>query len=156
MAAAAEAMRRILIDRARRKNSLKAGGQFHRIDLPDVASDDLLDPLPLDETLRKRMIGDVDGDGDDEVLVTVDMHAENVNIYIQDLATRAVLFGDNPTDDVAHDAALATVDFRLAIIVDEMGAPLPSWGLSPPRPDRCSTTTSLSLAMNCLIPNSSN
>ena len=79
-------------------------------------------------TVRERQIGDVDGDGDDDVLVTVDLHAENVNIYIQDRATRTVLFGDNPTDDVAHDAALATIDFRLDIIVDEMGAPLPSWG----------------------------
>ena len=54
--AAAEAMRRILIDRARRKNSLKAGGNFKRIELPDVAStdhDDPMDLIALDEALRK-------------------------------------------------------------------------------------------------------
>ncbi|MEX0728629.1 MAG: sigma-70 family RNA polymerase sigma factor [Planctomycetaceae bacterium] len=36
--AAAEAMRRILVERARRKVSLKAGGAFDRIDLSDVAA----------------------------------------------------------------------------------------------------------------------
>lgn len=55
--AAAEAMRRILIDQARRKKSLKAGGEFKRIDLPDVAGDDgatqQVDLLALDEALEK-------------------------------------------------------------------------------------------------------
>jgi RNA polymerase sigma factor (TIGR02999 family) len=37
-AAAAEAMRRILIDRARRRGRLKHGGDFDRVDLDDVAS----------------------------------------------------------------------------------------------------------------------
>jgi RNA polymerase sigma factor (TIGR02999 family) len=56
--AAAEAMRRILIDNARRKKALKRGGGRQRIDLDDaallndtgVAPDDL---LALDEALRK-------------------------------------------------------------------------------------------------------
>ena len=37
-AAAAEAMRRILIERARRRGRLKHGGDFDRVDLDDVAS----------------------------------------------------------------------------------------------------------------------
>jgi len=55
-AAAAEAMRRILIDNARRKRSAKHGGHRHRLDLAGVepaaeqALDDLLD---LDEALAK-------------------------------------------------------------------------------------------------------
>ena len=55
-AAAAEAMRRILIDRARRKRRLKHGGEMQRVDLAtlDVASladDDQL--LAVDEALQK-------------------------------------------------------------------------------------------------------
>ena len=58
-AAAAEAMRRILIDRARRKKTVKAGGDRRRVDLDDL--DDLevaIDPpcedlLDLDEALSK-------------------------------------------------------------------------------------------------------
>ncbi len=38
LGAAAEAMRRILIERARHKNSQKGGGQFQRTDLPDIAA----------------------------------------------------------------------------------------------------------------------
>jgi RNA polymerase sigma factor (TIGR02999 family) len=56
-AAAAEAMRRILIDNARRKKSLKRGGDHHRVDLEkadlrntDAQSDDL---LALDEALEQ-------------------------------------------------------------------------------------------------------
>ena len=55
-AAAAEAMRRILIDNARRKKSARHGGQRHRLDLAGVepaaeqAFDDL---LALDEALEK-------------------------------------------------------------------------------------------------------
>lgn len=57
-AAAAEAMRRILIDNARRKKSLKHGGDRKRIDLDeavlgndnDILSDEL---LALDEALEK-------------------------------------------------------------------------------------------------------
>ena len=55
-AAAAEAMRRILIEQARRKRSQKAGGDFDRISLSENAlvdcgpSDDL---LALDEALTK-------------------------------------------------------------------------------------------------------
>jgi RNA polymerase sigma factor (TIGR02999 family) len=55
-AAAAEAMRRILIDVARSKASLKRGGQFSRIDLsPDLESpaDDPVNLLALDEALQK-------------------------------------------------------------------------------------------------------
>jgi RNA polymerase sigma factor (TIGR02999 family) len=55
-AAAAEAMRRILIDKARRKQSRKHGGEYGRIDLLD--SDLTLDPrsddlLALDEALTR-------------------------------------------------------------------------------------------------------
>ena len=39
-AAAAEAMRRILIDRAREKKSLKRGGDLQRQELPDIATDE--------------------------------------------------------------------------------------------------------------------
>jgi len=54
--AAAEAMRRILVENARQKRSQKRGGQFRRVDLDDVnltidpRSDDL---LALDEALAK-------------------------------------------------------------------------------------------------------
>jgi RNA polymerase sigma factor (TIGR02999 family) len=53
-AAAAEAMRRILIDRARARRSLKRGGDGRRMPLDDVASpdpDELL--LALDEALTQ-------------------------------------------------------------------------------------------------------
>jgi RNA polymerase sigma factor (TIGR02999 family) len=55
-AAAAEAMRRILIDRARHKGTRKAGGDRRRVDLADVepagAGPDL-ELLALDESLRE-------------------------------------------------------------------------------------------------------
>lgn len=55
-AAAAEAMRRILIERARRKQRLKHGGQLRRVDL-DVAVAAICDPnedlLALDEALSE-------------------------------------------------------------------------------------------------------
>jgi RNA polymerase sigma factor (TIGR02999 family) len=38
-AAAAEAMRRILVEAARRKRTVKHGGHLHRVELPDVAAD---------------------------------------------------------------------------------------------------------------------
>jgi RNA polymerase sigma factor (TIGR02999 family) len=47
-AAAAEAMRRILVENARRKRQLKRGGQFHRVDLDGV---NLPAPMPDDELL---------------------------------------------------------------------------------------------------------
>lgn len=56
-AAAAEAMRRILINRARDKNRLKRGGHMHRIDLEkielaiDTPDDDL---LAIDEAVVSR------------------------------------------------------------------------------------------------------
>ena len=56
-AAAAEAMRRILVEQARRKNRQKRGGDWQRIDLEDVAplaapeTDDRL--LALDEALER-------------------------------------------------------------------------------------------------------
>jgi len=53
--AAAEAMRRILVERARQKKTLKAGGEFQRIDLPDVhlaAPDSELDILELNDALN--------------------------------------------------------------------------------------------------------
>jgi RNA polymerase sigma factor (TIGR02999 family) len=55
-AAAAEAMRRILVENARRKNRIKHGGQLERVDLETIdlptrmASDEL---LALDEALGK-------------------------------------------------------------------------------------------------------
>ena len=55
-AAAAEAMRRILVEKARRKASSKRGGQCQRIALVDVAhetDDDRVDLLALDEALKK-------------------------------------------------------------------------------------------------------
>jgi RNA polymerase sigma factor (TIGR02999 family) len=55
-AAAAEAMRRILVDRARRKNTAKHGGDWVRIDVPDIESttDSKSDNLlALDEALTK-------------------------------------------------------------------------------------------------------
>ncbi|HKB06214.1 MAG TPA: ECF-type sigma factor, partial [Gemmataceae bacterium] len=60
-AAAAEAMRRILIDLARRKHTRKAGGTARRVDLANV---DLADPEPsidllaLDEALRRLEVKD--------------------------------------------------------------------------------------------------
>ena len=47
-AAAAEAMRRILVESARRKKRLKHGGQFERVELENV---DLASPMPDDELL---------------------------------------------------------------------------------------------------------
>jgi RNA polymerase sigma factor (TIGR02999 family) len=55
-AAAAEAMRRILIERVRHKRTLKAGGNNLRTSLPDVADpivDSTFDLLALDQALEK-------------------------------------------------------------------------------------------------------
>jgi RNA polymerase sigma factor (TIGR02999 family) len=54
-AAAAEAMRRILVDSARRRHAQKRGGDLERIDLPELAgvSDDAIDLLALDEALTR-------------------------------------------------------------------------------------------------------
>jgi RNA polymerase sigma factor (TIGR02999 family) len=55
-AAAAEAMRRILVENARRKASSKRGGQSERVDLldlPEQADDDRLDLLALDGALKR-------------------------------------------------------------------------------------------------------
>jgi RNA polymerase sigma factor (sigma-70 family) len=60
-AAAAEAMRRILVENARRKASLKRGGGQHRISLPDIASDataDASELLALDEALGRLAAAD--------------------------------------------------------------------------------------------------
>jgi len=54
--AAAEAMRRILIEQARRKNSLKTGAGMHRISLSDVhptKEGSEVDVLAVDEVLQK-------------------------------------------------------------------------------------------------------
>ncbi|MFO0818228.1 MAG: ECF-type sigma factor [Pirellulales bacterium] len=54
--AAAEAMRRILVERARHRRSLKAGGDHQRAPLVDVAEEagaELLDLLALDEALGR-------------------------------------------------------------------------------------------------------
>jgi RNA polymerase sigma factor (TIGR02999 family) len=52
--AAAEAMRRILVERARQKRSLKRGGQFNRVDVDvdDFAIDVSDDLLTMDEALK--------------------------------------------------------------------------------------------------------
>src|SRR5947199_2384602 len=56
-AAAAEAMRRILVERARHKRSLKAGGGHRRLDVaavePALTESNNLDVLALDEALQK-------------------------------------------------------------------------------------------------------
>jgi RNA polymerase sigma factor (TIGR02999 family) len=57
-AAAAEAMRRILIENARRKKSIKAGGQAQRVDLdgvavPDGGGSDADRLIALDEALER-------------------------------------------------------------------------------------------------------
>jgi DNA-directed RNA polymerase specialized sigma24 family protein len=60
-AAAAEAMRRILVDSARHKASLKQGGQMHRQPLDDLAvaeASDGNDLLALDEALLKLAAAD--------------------------------------------------------------------------------------------------
>ena len=54
--AAAEAMRRILIENARRKRSLKHGGRFQRVDLNDVkvtVEDPSTSLIAMDEALTK-------------------------------------------------------------------------------------------------------
>ncbi len=58
-AAAAEAMRRILVDNARRKRTTKHGGDWARIEVQDVASDagsKCDDLLALDEALTKLAV----------------------------------------------------------------------------------------------------
>jgi RNA polymerase sigma factor (TIGR02999 family) len=60
-AAAAEAMRRILVDNARRKRTEKHGGNHHRLDLDDVdlaADVPSADVLALDEALKKLEAGE--------------------------------------------------------------------------------------------------
>ena len=58
-AAAALAMRRILVESARRKASEKRGGRLRRVDLADqAASDPDDDLLALDEALNRLMIED--------------------------------------------------------------------------------------------------
>jgi RNA polymerase sigma factor (TIGR02999 family) len=54
--AAAEAMRRILVESARRHHALKRGGGLERIDLPELpetATDDPVDLVALDEALKR-------------------------------------------------------------------------------------------------------
>jgi RNA polymerase sigma factor (TIGR02999 family) len=60
-AAAAEAMRRILVDQARHKKSLKAGGQNQRLELSDIEpalDGPTMDLLALDEALQKLAVKD--------------------------------------------------------------------------------------------------
>ena len=53
-AAAAQGMRRILVDNARRKQSKKRGGEFRREPLDDIAAPEIDEELvALDEALRK-------------------------------------------------------------------------------------------------------
>jgi RNA polymerase sigma factor (TIGR02999 family) len=61
--AAATAMRRILIENARRKKSPKRGGDLHRVNIEDVAPAELLpsdELLALDEALEKLATEDAD------------------------------------------------------------------------------------------------
>src|SRR5947209_8520489 len=59
-AAAAEAMRRILIERARRKRRHKHGGQLRRVELPDLPADPESDRLlALDDALTRLAAEDV-------------------------------------------------------------------------------------------------
>ena len=54
--AAAEAMRRILVEQARRKRSLKGGGEHNRVEMSDVAAEmtsDSTDLVELDSALKK-------------------------------------------------------------------------------------------------------
>lgn len=60
-AAAAEAMRRILVEQARRKNSLKAGGEHERMRLSEIEPEmsiGNLDLLALDESLTRLQLID--------------------------------------------------------------------------------------------------
>src|SRR5262249_42783535 len=55
-AAAAEAMRRILVDNARRRRAQKRGGALERLDLAELAGSTNVDPvdlLALDEALKR-------------------------------------------------------------------------------------------------------
>jgi RNA polymerase sigma factor (TIGR02999 family) len=55
-AAAAQAMQRILVENARRKKRLKAGGEFQRVELSEVAAlvhGPSVDVLAVDEALKK-------------------------------------------------------------------------------------------------------
>jgi RNA polymerase sigma factor (TIGR02999 family) len=53
-AAAAEAMRRVLVENARRKHRLKRGGDLRRVELPDVPAEAESDELlALDEALTR-------------------------------------------------------------------------------------------------------
>jgi RNA polymerase sigma factor (TIGR02999 family) len=59
--AAAEAMRRLLVEQARRKSTLKAGGDLQRVDIcvvDAVVAGPRLDLLALDEALQR--LGDMD------------------------------------------------------------------------------------------------
>lgn len=61
-AAAAEAMRRILVERARRQRRLRHGGGRHRVTLADVADDSgrrTVDVLALDDALERLADYDV-------------------------------------------------------------------------------------------------
>jgi RNA polymerase sigma factor (TIGR02999 family) len=61
--AAAEAMRRILVDHARRKRSLKRGGQFKRLELDGLEATGVLpdeDVLAISEALEKLASHDAD------------------------------------------------------------------------------------------------
>lgn len=62
-AAAAEAMRRILVDSARAKKSQKRGGNRHRVELQDFVGNDSETPdmlLDLDEGLRQLALEDAE------------------------------------------------------------------------------------------------
>jgi RNA polymerase sigma factor (TIGR02999 family) len=59
--AASEAMRRILVDQARRKHSLKRGGKFKRVELDAIEADGTLpaeDALAISDALEKLAVHD--------------------------------------------------------------------------------------------------
>ena len=55
-AAAAEAMRRILVDNARRKQSVKAGGDLHRVKLSDAAQPECIAAVDLITELHVHLV----------------------------------------------------------------------------------------------------
>ena len=116
-AAAAEAMRRILVENARHKNSLKGGGRWQRVDASniDVAADgngSTVDVLALDEALVKlereeprkaevvklRFFGGLTNDQAADVLGISGATAENDWAYARAWLRLQLDGGDSPRD----------------------------------------------------------
>jgi RNA polymerase sigma factor (TIGR02999 family) len=82
-AAAAEAMRRILVDAARRKRTEKHGGRRHRVDLPDVPAE----PEVADEKLLALDAALTRFAGEDAVAARVVELRHFAGLSIEDAAT---------------------------------------------------------------------